>query len=171
MQSNLVGYLTEYLPVLVFIAIAIGLSIVIVLIPYFLAVKKPDNEKLSAYECGFDPFGDARGEFDVRFYLVAILFIIFDNNVFDIFAFVLLKIFYYSFFLNISSLFYLYKTFLLKLTLNLKSIFKNMIKFIYLLLFILLYISILCIFYYYLKCHNNLFIFYFKQIFAQLCYK
>ena len=67
--------LSEYLPILVFIGIAVGLSAVI------LAKQAPDVEKLSAYECGFAPFEDARIKFDVRFYLVAILFIIFDLEV------------------------------------------------------------------------------------------
>ncbi|MBN9542665.1 MAG: NADH-quinone oxidoreductase subunit A [Alphaproteobacteria bacterium] len=73
--------LTEYFPLLVFLVIAIGLSIVMVVIPFILATFKPDPEKTSAYECGFDAFGDARGKFDIRFYLVAILFIIFDLEV------------------------------------------------------------------------------------------
>ena len=73
--------LQEYLPILVFLAVAIGLSIVCVLIPFIVALRRPDKEKLSAYECGFNEFSDARGEFDVRFYLVAILFIIFDLEI------------------------------------------------------------------------------------------
>ena len=73
--------LQEYLPLLILLVIAIGLSCVIVLIPFLVALRKPDNEKLSSYECGFEEFGDARGEFDVRFYLVAILFIIFDLEI------------------------------------------------------------------------------------------
>jgi len=73
--------LREYLPILVFLGIALGLSLVIVLASFILARQRPDSEKLSAYECGFDPFGDARARFDVRFYLVAILFIIFDLEV------------------------------------------------------------------------------------------
>lgn len=52
-----------------------------ILLPFIAAKQRPDKEKLSAYECGFEPFGDARGQFDVRFYLVAILFIIFDLEV------------------------------------------------------------------------------------------
>jgi NADH-quinone oxidoreductase subunit A len=71
----------SYFPILVFLAIAIGLSVVMVVIPFIVAMRRPDNEKLSAYECGFDPFGDARMVFDVRFYLVAILFIIFDLEI------------------------------------------------------------------------------------------
>ncbi len=73
--------LAPYLPIAIFFAIATGLSLVIVLIPYILAQRRPDDEKLSAYECGFEPFGDARAEFDVKFYLVAILFIIFDLEI------------------------------------------------------------------------------------------
>jgi len=74
-------YLSEYLAVLVFIVIALGLSVVMVAASYLLGKQKPDPEKVSPYECGFDPFDDARGRFDVRFYLVAILFIIFDLEV------------------------------------------------------------------------------------------
>jgi NADH-quinone oxidoreductase subunit A len=73
--------LSQYLPILVFLAVAGGLSVVIVLASYVLAPQRPDSEKLSAYECGFEPFSDARAKFDVRFYLVAILFIIFDLEV------------------------------------------------------------------------------------------
>jgi NADH-quinone oxidoreductase subunit A len=73
--------LVEYLPILVFLAVAAGLSGVIVASSYIIARQHPDAEKNSAYECGFDPFSDARHKFDVRFYLVAILFIIFDLEV------------------------------------------------------------------------------------------
>ena len=73
--------LSEYLPILVFLALAIVLGLAFVLAAAVLAVSRPDPEKNSAYECGFEPFGDARGQFDVRFYLVAILFIIFDLEV------------------------------------------------------------------------------------------
>ena len=68
----------EYYPILLFLSVAIVLSAVILGASYLLAVQNPDTEKLSAYECGFDPYEDARHTFDVRFYLVAILFIIFD---------------------------------------------------------------------------------------------
>jgi NADH-quinone oxidoreductase subunit A len=74
-------YLAEYLPILVFLGIAVGFATVIVLASLLVARQRPDAEKLSAYECGFEPFEDARGRFDVRFYLVAILFIIFDLEV------------------------------------------------------------------------------------------
>ena len=73
--------LREYLPILIFIGIAVGLSGVFVVASWIIARQKPYAEKLSAYECGFDAFEDARGRFDVRFYLVAILFIIFDLEV------------------------------------------------------------------------------------------
>ncbi len=73
--------LSEYLPILIFIGIAVGLAIVIVLASFIVARQNPDAEKLSAYECGFEPFADARSKFDVRYYLVAILFIIFDLEV------------------------------------------------------------------------------------------
>jgi NADH-quinone oxidoreductase subunit A len=73
--------LIEYLPILVFIGIAAGLTIAMVGASYLIARQAPDSEKLSPFECGFAPFGDARAQFDVRFYLVAILFIIFDLEV------------------------------------------------------------------------------------------
>ena len=74
-------YLQNYLPILIFLGIAVGLSVVMVAIPFIVSLKKPDSEKLSPYECGFEAFGDARGKFEVRFYLVAILFIIFDLEI------------------------------------------------------------------------------------------
>ncbi len=73
--------LQEYLPILVFLGIAIGMAVVMVAASYIVSRQKPDAEKTSAYECGFEPFEDARTRFDVRFYLVAILFIIFDLEV------------------------------------------------------------------------------------------
>jgi NADH-quinone oxidoreductase subunit A len=75
------SYLLEYLPILIFIGIALVLSGAFVLLAYLVAQQKPDPEKLSAYECGFEAFSDSRGQFDVRFYLVSILFIIFDLEV------------------------------------------------------------------------------------------
>ena len=68
----------EYFSILLFLIVAILLSFLIFGLSYLLSVQTPDTEKLSAYECGFDPYEDARHTFDVRFYLVAILFIIFD---------------------------------------------------------------------------------------------
>jgi len=73
--------LLEYLPILIFIGLAAVLGSVLIVVPLVVAPSKPDPEKLSAYECGFPAFGDARAKFDVRFYLVAILFIIFDLEV------------------------------------------------------------------------------------------
>jgi NADH-quinone oxidoreductase subunit A len=74
----------SYFPVLVFLAIAGGLSFLMIGLPFLIARIarfKSDAEKVSPYECGFEPFDDARGQFDVRFYLVAILFIIFDLEI------------------------------------------------------------------------------------------
>jgi NADH-quinone oxidoreductase subunit A len=73
--------LRDYLPILVFLGIAIGLGLVLLAAAAVLAVRSPDPEKVSAYECGFNAFDDARMKFDVRFYLVSILFIIFDLEV------------------------------------------------------------------------------------------
>jgi NADH-quinone oxidoreductase subunit A len=73
--------LLDYLPLVIFIAVAAGISLVLLIVPFLIAYKQPDPEKLSAYECGFNAFDDARMKFDVRFYLVAILFIIFDLEV------------------------------------------------------------------------------------------
>jgi NADH-quinone oxidoreductase subunit A len=73
--------LREYLPILLFLGIAVALASVIIVASLILARQKPDSEKLSPYECGFEPFADARAKFDVRFYLVSILFIIFDLEV------------------------------------------------------------------------------------------
>jgi NADH-quinone oxidoreductase subunit A len=73
--------LLEYLPILIFIGLAAVLGGALIAIPLLIAPSRPDPEKLSAYECGFPAFGDARMKFDVRFYLVAILFIIFDLEV------------------------------------------------------------------------------------------
>ena len=71
-------FYNEYSVILIFLAIAIVLSIIIILLSYTLAVQKPETEKLSTYECGFEPYEDARHTFDVKFYLIAILFIVFD---------------------------------------------------------------------------------------------
>ena len=73
--------LREYLPILIFLGLAIALGLVLLLAAAVVAVKNPDPEKISAYECGFNAFDDARMKFDVRFYLVSILFIIFDLEV------------------------------------------------------------------------------------------
>jgi len=74
-------FLINYLPILLFIAIAAGLSVVMILGSLLSGKQNPDSEKLSAYECGFDAFTDARNKFDVRFYLVCLLFIIFDLEI------------------------------------------------------------------------------------------
>ena len=71
----------EYLPILVFLGLSVGLGLVLILSAAVLAPRDPDPEKLSAYECGFNAFDDARMKFDVRFYLVSILFIIFDLEI------------------------------------------------------------------------------------------
>ena len=73
--------LNDYLPLVIFIAIAAVLSSVLLIVPFVVAYQAPDPEKLSAYECGFNAFDDARMKFDVRFYLVSLLFIIFDLEV------------------------------------------------------------------------------------------
>jgi NADH-quinone oxidoreductase subunit A len=73
--------LADYLPLVLFIALSIGISAALLVVPFVVAYQNPDPEKLSAYECGFNAFDDARMKFDVRFYLVAILFIIFDLEV------------------------------------------------------------------------------------------
>jgi NADH-quinone oxidoreductase subunit A len=73
--------LREYLPILIFLGLALGLVVAMLGGSYLIARQNPNSEKLSPFECGFAPFDDARGQFDVRFYLVAILFIIFDLEV------------------------------------------------------------------------------------------
>jgi NADH-quinone oxidoreductase subunit A len=73
--------LREYLPIMIFFGIAVAMALGMLVAAYVMARQRPDSQKLSAYECGFDAFEDARGRFDVRFYLVAILFIIFDLEV------------------------------------------------------------------------------------------
>ncbi|RVT83940.1 NADH-quinone oxidoreductase subunit A [Rhodobacteraceae bacterium CCMM004] len=71
----------DYLPILIFLGMAVALGLVLILAAAVLAVRNPDPEKVSAYECGFNAFDDARMKFDVRFYLVSILFIIFDLEI------------------------------------------------------------------------------------------
>ena len=73
--------LQDYLPIVIFLAISAVIAIALLVAPFLIAFKSPDPEKLSAYECGFNAFDDARMKFDVRFYLVSILFIIFDLEV------------------------------------------------------------------------------------------
>ena len=74
-------FLNDYLSIILFLIIALGMSVGFILVNFVFSPKNPDPEKLSAYECGFDAFDDSRMEFDVRFYLVAILFIIFDLEI------------------------------------------------------------------------------------------
>ena len=77
----LVEFLQQYLSIFIFLLVALLLSFGFIFLNFVFAPKNPDPEKLSTYECGFEPFGDSRMEFDVRFYLVAILFIIFDLEI------------------------------------------------------------------------------------------
>ena len=73
--------LSSYLPIVLFIAVAAVVGLALIIAPFLVAYRNPDPEKLSAYECGFNSFDDARMKFDIRFYLVSILFIIFDLEV------------------------------------------------------------------------------------------
>lgn len=73
--------LSSYLPIAIFIGISLVIGLALLIAPFAVAFKAPDSEKLSAYECGFNAFDDARMKFDIRFYLVSILFIIFDLEV------------------------------------------------------------------------------------------
>ena len=75
------GILQEYLPLVIFIGVSLVIGLALLIAPFIVAFQQPDPEKLSAYECGFEAFDDARMKFDVRFYLVAILFIIFDLEI------------------------------------------------------------------------------------------
>ena len=74
-------FLKDYFPIILFLLISLLLSFGFIIANFLFSPKNPDPEKLSAYECGFEPFNDSRMEFDVRFYLVAILFIIFDLEI------------------------------------------------------------------------------------------
>ena len=73
--------LSNYLPVLIFVIIAVAMAVIVIGLGYFLGTRRPDSEKTSPYECGFEAFEDSRMKFDVRYYLVAILFIIFDLEI------------------------------------------------------------------------------------------
>lgn len=77
-EVNFTLFLVEYLPVLILILFATFLSVLILVLSYLLSVQNPETEKLSSYECGFEPYEDARHKFSVNFYIVAILFIVFD---------------------------------------------------------------------------------------------
>jgi len=93
-------FLNNYLTIIIFLTIALLLSLGFVVMNFAFSPKNPDPEKLSAYECGFEPFNDSRMEFDIRFYLVAILFIIFDLEIAFLFpwAITLGNIGYFGFF-------------------------------------------------------------------------
>jgi NADH-quinone oxidoreductase subunit A len=80
-EAMMTTLIADYLPIVVFIGVAAAIGLVLLISPFLVAYRAPDVEKLSAYECGFNAFDDARMKFDVRFYLVAILFIIFDLEV------------------------------------------------------------------------------------------
>lgn len=82
-------FLSNYSSILLFLFVSIILSIIVFGIPYLLSSKTSDKEKLSSYECGFNPFKDSRSEFDIKFYLVAILFLIFDLEISFLFPFVI----------------------------------------------------------------------------------
>ena len=93
-------FLNNYLTIIIFLAVALILSLGFLVLNFAFSPKNPDPEKLSAYECGFEPFNDSRMEFDIRFYLVAILFIIFDLEIAFLFpwAITLGNIGYFGFF-------------------------------------------------------------------------
>jgi NADH-quinone oxidoreductase subunit A len=73
--------LAEYLPILIFLAVAGAIGLLLLVLGFVLGPRRPDAEKLSPYECGFEAFEDSRMKFDVRYYLVAILFIVFDLEI------------------------------------------------------------------------------------------
>lgn len=87
--ENQINYLTiqysaiqeEYLSILIYLIFATLLSCLIVTLSYFLVTQNPETEKLSTYECGFEPYGDSRNKFNIRFYIIAILFILFDIEI------------------------------------------------------------------------------------------
>ena len=88
MNQALNPLLAHYLPLVVFLGVALVIGLALMIAPFLVAVRNPDSEKVSAYECGFNAFDDARMKFDVRFYLVSILFIIFDLEVAFLFPWV-----------------------------------------------------------------------------------
>ncbi len=73
--------LENYLPILIFIAVGLAVGVLPITFGWLLSTSRPDSQKLSPYECGFEAFEDSRMKFDVRYYLVAILFIIFDLEI------------------------------------------------------------------------------------------
>jgi NADH-quinone oxidoreductase subunit A len=80
-------FLTNYFSILIFFVVSVILASIIFFLSFFLSSKLDDAEKLSAYECGFNPFSDSRSEFDIKFYIVAILFLIFDLEISFLFPF------------------------------------------------------------------------------------
>ncbi len=100
MLEQIPGYIQSYFPIIVFFGIALFIGALAIALPLLLAPNRPDKEKLSQYECGFEAFDDARSKFDIRFYLIAILFIIFDIEIMFLFpwALSLKKIGLYGFF-------------------------------------------------------------------------
>jgi NADH-quinone oxidoreductase subunit A len=91
MTQTMSQFLLGYLPLVVFIGVATVIGLVLLTVAFLVAYKAPDPEKLSAYECGFNPFDDARMKFDIRYYLVAILLIIFDVEIAFFFPWVLVS--------------------------------------------------------------------------------
>jgi NADH-quinone oxidoreductase subunit A len=91
MSQPMTQLLLGYLPLIIFVGVAGIIGLVLLLVAFVVAYKQPDPEKLSAYECGFNAFDDARMQFDIRFYLVAILFVIFDLEVSFLFPWVLVS--------------------------------------------------------------------------------
>lgn len=85
MYAEIPVFIQEYLPIIVFFIVAVVVSAVLIAIPLLFSTSKADKNKTSPYECGFDPFSNARREFDVKFYLVAILFVIFDLEIMFLF--------------------------------------------------------------------------------------
>ena len=80
-KGRMTALLVSYAPIAIFLALSLVIGLALLIAPFVVAYKAPDSEKLSAYECGFNAFDDARMKFDIRFYLVSILFIIFDLEV------------------------------------------------------------------------------------------
>ena len=80
-------FFINYVPILIVFVLSIFLSVIILFSSFFLSFQNPDTEKLNAYECGFDPFDDSRTNFDIKFYLIAILFVIFDLETMFLFPF------------------------------------------------------------------------------------
>ena len=80
-MNTVAALLHNYLPILIFLAVAGGFGLVLLVLGWVFGPRRPDIDKVSPYECGFEPFEDSRAKFDVRYYLVAILFIVFDLEI------------------------------------------------------------------------------------------